>query len=189
MEVQMSTIVGSFKKTWLVVGILALGFASLPMAGVSALSVPDPITTSTPAQKGIDRLKMVWAREQTIYNKLDTFFNNVDQRIALWQKLIDKAKTNGKDVTSLQTALNNFSEALVQARPIFQATYGIVSSHPGFDNNGDVTDQGQALTTVKDVGEKLKEIHLLLSGPVRAFREALRAFRQANAPIGTPAPK
>lgn len=183
----MSTIVGSFKKTWLVVGILALGFASLPPAGAFALSVSNPISTPTPPpHKGVDRMEQAWAREQTIYNKLGDFFNNVNQRIARWQKLINKAKANGKDISTLQSALNNLSEAVAQARPIFQGTGGIISSHMGFDENGNVTDQGQALTTVKDLGEKFKEIHLLLSDSVKTFREAVRAFRQANAPTGTP---
>jgi hypothetical protein len=184
----MSTIVGSFKKTWLVVGILALGFASLSMAGASALSVSDPITTPTPTQMGIDRLEMIWARERAVYNKLGRFFNIVDQYKPRWQKLINKAKANGKDVSTLQSALNNFSEAVAQAKPIIHAAYGIFSTHPGFDGNGNVTDQGQALTTVKEVGEKFKEIHLLLSDSVKALREAVWAFRQANAPTGKPVP-
>jgi hypothetical protein len=184
----MSTIVVWLKKTWLAACILALGFASLPMVGAHALTVSDPRTTPTPTQKGTNRLEQVWVREQAIYGKLSTFFTDIDQRITRWQQLINKAKANGKDITTLQTALDNFSGAVKQAEPIYQSTIGTVSSHPGFDENGNVTDQAQALTTVKDLGEKFREIRQLILGSANALRDAMKAFRSANLPAATPAP-
>jgi len=188
----MSTIVVWFKKTWLVVTITALGFAFMPLASAYAITPPDPmatpITTPIPTQRGTDRLVRVWAAEQTIYNKLGTFLNNVDQRITQGQDLINKAKAKGKDTSALQTALDTFSAAVKQAQPIYQSTQGIVSSHLGFDANGQVTDQAQALTTVQDLGEKFKEIHQLLHDPRTALYEAIRAFRQAHAPTAAPTP-
>lgn len=188
----MSTIVVWLKKTRVAACILALGFASLPMVGAHALTVSNPITaptpTSTPPHKGTIRLEQVWIREQAIYGKLTTFFADIDQRITRWQQLINKAKANGKDISALQTALDNFSGAVNQAQPIYQGTIGIVSSHPGFDQNGSVTDQVQALSTVKDLGGKFLEIHQLLSDPGKALRDAFTAFRLANLPASTPAP-
>jgi hypothetical protein len=188
----MSTIVVRLKKTWLVVTITALGFAFMPLAGAHAFTPPNPIatpvTTPVPAQRGTDRLVQVWAKEQAIYGKLGTFLNNVDERITKGQELINKAKAKGKDTSALQTALDTFSAAVKQAQPIYQSTQGIVSSHSGFDANGQVTDQTQALTTVQDLGGKFKDIHQLLYDPRVALREAIKAFRQANAPKASPTP-
>jgi hypothetical protein len=184
----MSTIVVWLKKAWLAIGILALGIASIPMANVSALNVLDPITTPTPTRKGTDQLEQAWVREQAVYGRLSTFFTDIDQRITKWQRLIDRAKANGKDITTLQTALDNFSGAVKQAEPIYQGTIGTVSSHPGFDENGKVTDQAQALTTVKDLGEKFREIRQLILGPANVLRDAMKAFRSANPPATTPVP-
>jgi hypothetical protein len=88
----------------------------------------------------------------------------------------------------LQTPLDNFSAAAKQAQPIFRDTSATVSSHPGFDTNGNVTDRAQALATVKDLGDKFKEIHQLLSDPRDSLRQALKDFRQANTPTPNPAP-
>ncbi len=156
----MSTIVVWFKKSWLVVTIIALGFAFMPLASAYAIAPPDPMatpaTTPVPAQKGTERLARVWAREQDIYGKIGTFLNNVDQRITKGQDLINKAKANGKDTSALQTALDAFSAAVKQAQSIYQSAQGIVSSHSGFDANGQVTDQAQALTTVQNLGGKFQ---------------------------------
>jgi len=186
----MSTIVVWFKKAWLVVTITALGLAFMPLAGVYALTPPNPmatpVTTPVPTQKGTDRLVQVWAREQAIYSKLGTFLNNVDQGITRGQDLINKAKAKGKDTSALQTALDTFSAAVKQAQPIYQSTQGIVSSHSGFDANGQVTDRTQALTTVQDLGGKFKDIRQVLHDPRVALQGAIKAFRQANAPTASP---
>lgn len=184
----MSTIVMWFKRTWLIGTIVSLGLVSLPMANAYALGLPDPVTPPAPTGISTDRLEQVWAREQTIYNRLGIFFDNVDQRISKGQELIDKAKANGKDVSALQAALDAFSDAVKQARPIYQSANGIVSSHQGFDANGMVTDQEKAVQTVKDLGGKFKEIRQILLDPGKALRQAIKAFREANRPSATPVP-
>jgi hypothetical protein len=184
----MSMIALWFKRTWLILGIAALGFGFMPLASAQALAPSNPTAAPTPTKTSGDRLAQAWVREQAIYNKLGTLFADVDQRIPRLQELINKAKAKGRDVSALQTALDNFSGAVKQAEPIYQSTSGTVASHPGFDANGNVTDQTQALTTVKDLGEKFKEIRQLISVPAKALRDAMQAFRSANSPSGTPAP-
>jgi hypothetical protein len=184
----MSTIAMWFKKTWLILGIAALGFGFMPQASAQALAPSNPVTTPIPTQTGGVRLAQAWVREQAIYNKLGTFFADVDLRIPRLQQLINKAKANGRDVSALQAALDNFSGAVKQAEPIYQSTSGTVSSHPGFDANGNVTDQTQALTTVKELGDKFKEIRQLILVPANALRDAMQAFRSANTPSATPIP-
>ena len=184
----MKTIELWFKRIWLVVAIITFGFAYGPMAGAYALTPTATGIPTAPAPKAKERLRQVWSREQVVYAKLDTFLNNVDQGISNVQELINRAKTRGKDTSDLQNALDSFSEAVNQAEPIYQSTAGIVTSHPGFDENGNVTDPLQAFATVKELGEKFKQIRQLLLGPGKALREALKTFHDENMATAVPKP-
>jgi hypothetical protein len=175
------------KKISVLAWIAALGLSLVPMAGVYALGQADPPTPAA-GQISTDRLEQIWAKEQAAYNRLGTFLDRLDGRISKAQELIDKAKANGKDVSAIQAALDAFADAAKQAHPLYEGLKGIISSHQGFDANGKVTDQEKARETVKDLGGKLKEIRHLLVEPARALREAIKAFRQANRPAGTPTP-
>ncbi len=184
----MSMIVIWCKRVLLVAVAAALGLGALPIANVFALSPSDLVTPTPPAQQPTSRLERVWSREQAIYTKLGDFFNNSDQMISKAQGLINKAKANGKDTSGVQTALDAFNAATKQAEPIYQSAGGIISSHQGFDGNGNVIDQAQGLTTVKDLGSKLMDIHQLMGDPRKALREAIKTFREANKGTTTPAP-
>ncbi len=184
----MSMIVMWFKKTWLVAFVTVFCFGAIPMANAFAFEPFDTITPTPPTPQPSDRLESAWAKEKVIYNKVGLFFNNSDPIVTKVQSLINKAKANGKDTAAIQSALDAFSKAVQQAEPIYQSSGGIVSAHPGFDENGKVSDQVQALATVKDMREKFMEIRQLLLDPKNALRDALKAFRQGNKPSITPAP-
>jgi len=158
------------------------------MANVFAIEPPDSITPTPPTTQPSDRLESAWAKEKEIYNKLGLLFNNSDPIITKIQGLINKAKAKGKDTAVLQSALDAFSEAVKQAEPIYQSIEGIVNSHQGFDENGKVTDQIQALATVNDMRGKFLEIRQLLLDPRKALREAIKTFREGNKPSITPSP-
>jgi hypothetical protein len=188
MEVQMSMIVMWFKKAFLMVWVAALGFGTLPMINASALGPSDSTTPTPPTQSPTDRLESVWIKEQAIYTKLGSFLNNSDPFLTRAQGFINKAKANGKDTSALQAALDAFANALKQAEPIYQSAGEIISSHKGFDENGKVINQVQALATVKDLRNNFIEIHQLLLGPRQALKDAFKAFREANKSSTTPTP-
>jgi hypothetical protein len=170
------------KRTALAVSgamILALALLSTPTAYALI-----PLATSTPPTEASNtsRLERVWLRQQTRHDRLGVMFDHVQQRINLGQQRIDQAKSNGKDVTALQQALDDFSAAVQQARPIYQGMQGIISSHQGFDANGIVTDATLAAGTVRSMQEDFLSIRDQLSGPAHALRDAVRSFRQANQP-------
>ncbi|MFT3893338.1 MAG: hypothetical protein QM730_17055 [Anaerolineales bacterium] len=103
--------------------------------------------------------------------------------------MIDRAKSNGKDVTALQAALNAFETAVKAAHPIYESGKGIINSHQGFDANGKVTDAAKAKETVKAMHDKLQEIKAAMDGTGKALKEAIKAFREANPrPTKTPTP-
>lgn len=174
------------RRAGLVGAIIMLGLLSLPTAAASASALPDIATPPAPSQVRTQRLAQAWSREQQIESKLDTFFNTVDTRISNGQALIDRAKANGKDVSTLQVALDAFSAAVKQAQPIFQTTNGIVAAHQGFDSSGNVTDPTKALETVQDLRDKFQQIRQILELPRLALKDAIQAFRQANWPSPTP---
>jgi hypothetical protein len=170
-----------FKKMILAVLSAALVFAAFPVTSAFAQgeNLPKGKVTN-------EKLEQIWAREMAVYERLGKGFTNTDAQIAKFQARIDKAAAKGKDVTSLQAALDAFESALTSARPTYESMSGLVSAHQGFDANGKVTNVEQAKSTVKDVGAKLKEIKSSMNGTGKALREALKAFRAANKPTGVP---
>lgn len=166
-----------FKKTVFLALITALGLAAMPFVSVFAAGEKDP--TPPPAERGQisnERLERVWARQLRIYERI----GRADEFVAKAQKLIDRAKDNGKDISSVQAALDAFEAVVKEAQPIYESAKGIINSHPGFDSNGKVTDPAQARETVKAMREKFKEIRETMNGTGKSLREAIRAFRQAN---------
>ncbi len=178
-----------FKKTILIALVAALGMASLPFVSVSAAGAYDP---PVPPEKQLsnERLEQIWARQLERYERIGKGFERDDAFIERVQKLIDRAKENGKDVSDVQAALDAFEAALKDAHPIYESAKGIVNSHQGFDENGKVTDPAKAQETVNAMRAKFQEIKEAMNGTGKALREAIRAFREANPrpPRPTPTP-
>jgi len=169
-----------FKKTMLFALVAALGLASLPHVNVFAAghTLANAYDATPPPQIQItnDRLELIWARQLRIYERL----GRVDGLTEKVQRLIDRAKANGKDVSAVQAALDAFEAQWKEANPIYESIKGIVNSHQGFDANGKVTDSEKAKATVKEMHGKFKEIRDTLNGTGKALREAIKVFREAN---------
>ena len=164
------------KKTILVALVAALGLAAMPFVSASAAGANDPTPPPPAGQIRTERLERVWARQLRIYERM----GRTDEFIEKVQKLIDRAKANGKDVSAVQAALDAFKAAAKDAKPTYESLKGIVNSHQGFDNSGNVTDPEKAKETVQAMHEKFKQIRETLNGTGKALRETIRAFRQAN---------
>jgi hypothetical protein len=176
-----------FKKTILLALVAALGLASLPLVNVSAAGEYDP---PTPGGKQLsnERLEQVWARQLERYERIGQRFEREDEFMAKAQKLIDRAKANGKDVLAVQAALDAFEAAVQKAHPIYESSKGIVNSHQGFDANGKVTDPAKAQETVNAMRAKFEAIKDAMGGTGKALHEAIKAFRAANPPTPKPTP-
>ena len=175
-----------FRNTiWFAI-VFALGLASLPLSSVSAAGDYDP---PVPEQRQIsaERLERVWARQLRLYQHIGNGFEREASFIERVQSLIDRAEANGKDVSGVQAALDDFEAAVKDARPIYESANGIVNSHQGFDENGRVIDPEKAQETVQAMRWKLQQIKDAMDGTRKALREAIRAFREANPrPQSTP---
>ncbi len=165
-----------FKKTILVALVAAtLVFAALPVTSVFAQGVNPPKGGLTD-----ERLEQIWARQLRRYERLGKAFEDTDAHIARFQRMIDKAAENGKDVSALQAALDAYESALIAAQPTYDHIGGIVNSHQGFDENGKVEDAELAKSTVEQMRMKMQEIKSTMGDSFKALREALKAFREAN---------
>jgi len=162
-----------FKKTILFALVAALAVASLPFVSVSAAGAQDP---STPPQVSNERLENIWARQLRAYERM----SHTDQFVAKAQKLIDRAKENGKDVSAVQAALDAFEAQVKEAHPIYESAKGIINSHQGLDSDGKVTDPEKAKETIQSMHEKLNEVREAMDGTGKVLREAIKAFREAN---------
>ena len=170
------------KNTVLFALAVTLALAVFPLTSASAAGQNDP---STPPQNQLshERLERVWARQLQFYNR----FGRTDELIDKAQRLIDRAKASGRDVSTVQAALDAFEAATKDAHPIYESMTGIVNSHQGFDENGKVTDPAKARETVQAMRAKMQEIKTIMNGTGRALREAIKAFRQASPhPASTP---
>jgi hypothetical protein len=175
-----------FRKTILLALVAALGLAAMPFIRVSAAGANDPTPPPQPAgQIRTERLEQVWARQLRVYDQM----GRTDEFIERVQKLIDRAKANGKDVSAVQAALDAFKAAARDAQPIYEGIKGIINSHQGFDSNGKVIDPEKAKETVQAMHEKFREIRDAMNGTGKALHEAIKAFREANPrPQQTPTP-
>ena len=175
-----------FKKTVLMALVAVLAVVVLPIASVSASGLNDPADPPADASRLSDeRLERIWARLQRMYERQEHMLERTDAMIERIQGLIDRMEENGKDVAALQSALDAFEEALKEAHPIYESAKGSINSHQGFDAAGNVTDHEKAVETVRELGEKLKEVRELIGEPGKALREAIKAFRDANRPMDT----
>ncbi len=186
-----------FRKTILSMGLLrlfaliaALGLAAMPFVSAFAAGNNDPTTPPAPSgQISNEKLEQVWARQLHTYERIGNGFDRVDSFTENAQRLIAKAKANGKDVSAVQAALDAFEAAVKEAHPVYESAKGIINSHQGFDANGKVTDPEKAKETVKAMHAKLQEIKTAMNGTGKTLREAIKAFREANPrphPTSTP---
>lgn len=166
------------QKTMMAFLAVALAFAALPITNAFAAD-------ETPPAKGEltdEKLAEIWARQQQGYERMGKAFEDTDAHIARFQSMIDKASENGKDVTSLQAALDAYEAALLASAPAYEELGQVFRTHSGFDANGNVTDSEKALATVKEARDQMKAIKESMGGTFKALREAIKAFREANKP-------
>ncbi|HTX91056.1 MAG TPA: hypothetical protein VMC09_07560 [Anaerolineales bacterium] len=177
-----------FKKIALGALVVALGLAAFPALGASAAGLNDQ-TTPPANQPNYARLQQVWAREQSVYQREGNALSKASGFITKAQALLDKATAKGWDTSAVQAALNAFAAAIPAAQTAHDAGASIISSHAGFDADGNVTDRATALQTVKDLRDVLKNTRTAMNGTGKALHEAIKALREAHprpTPTATP---
>ena len=164
-------------KIMMAVLAITITFAALPVTQAYAADEQPPAEELTSEQ-----LEKVWARQLKIYERTGKAFEDPSAHIEKIQNLIDKAAEKGKDVSSLQAALDAYEDALLASKPEYDALGEIIDAHNGFDAEGKVTDEEQARATVAEVRDGMKAVKDSMGGTFKALREAIKAFRESNKP-------
>jgi len=164
------------KKFVLVVVIAALGFAALPAVPAYALGEREgerPELTD-------ERLAEIWAKEVALFEKQGQFLDNADNIIAKVEDLIARLQEQGIDTSTVEAALAAFEDAVRAAKPVHAQANGIVNSHKGFDDNGQVVDREEAIESIRALGANLKEFRATMGNTLQGIRQAISALREAN---------
>ncbi len=166
----------------LVISLLALTVVNVFAAPVQSQAFA---ITRTPLAPGLgDAAKAALSnylkREQNFLTLQETHLQRTGQIASTAQQLIDAAKAEGKDTTSLETALAQFNTDIANAQSEHDQAASILGAHNGFDANGSVTDLSAARQTVVDARTALRSAHASIVQAVTTFRQAVEQWRTTN---------
>ena len=109
--------------------------------------------------------------------------NRLDQArhyVTITRPFLAELKAQGKDTSTLEAALTNFSSQIQAAQASHDAAKQILEAKAGFDANGQVTDPQQARETLRTARQPMLEAQLTMKQAVLDLRQVIRDFRQAN---------
>jgi hypothetical protein len=160
----------------MVLGMALAGVAFAPAGTALAASpaqTPEPPLRQQILELSLQREKLILQGQQLRIE----FAHQVAGQVQTW---IDRLNGQGKDTSDLAAALAAYNSSLDQAQSSWNNANSILTTAAGFDGDGHVTDQEQALKTVQDAGDALRQTHRILADAGRALRRAVHAFRVAN---------
>ena len=167
--------------------LISLVVAMLALSNVlAAPAITAPLViTRTPLAPGLKDaaaagLSNYFKREQNWLNDQSASLQKANQAATTTQQLIDAAQAEGKDVSSLQTALNQYNSDIANAQSQHDQASSIISAHNGFDSSGAATDLNTAYHTVVDARTALREAHADIVLAVTTLRQAVEQWRAAN---------
>jgi DNA repair ATPase RecN len=167
-------------KGILVMLVLAVSLVTIPVSSAFALGPDEPPESEGEPRIPDERIEKAWERLGDLYERQGEILDRADTFSGKVQELIDRMTENGKDTASLQAALDAFVEEVNNAQVVYDSAREILESHEGFDANGKVTDREQAVETLRELGEKIKEVRQMVGEPGKALREAIRAYRESH---------
>jgi hypothetical protein len=171
-------------KSTLMKGALAIAAVAMLVVMNLAIAAPTYAQAPTPQANRPDPRKDMrerqFKREQTWFNTQTKTLPGAETIATKVQNYIDAQNAQGKDTSSLTTALATFNAQVATAQSSHDAAGTLISAHAGFDDNGMVTDLQQASQTVINVRKSLMDAHKTLRQAVIDLRNSIRAYRQAN---------
>ena len=172
-------------KGWLIKlagGALAVALAA-SLALVPAYAASGAVTgpaAGTPPPTFNQALTNIYQREQTWLNIQSNRLTDANTIAVNAQNWINTLKGQGKDTSVLSTALAAFNAQVATAQAGHDTASNILSGHTGFDSSGQVTDRGQAITTLRTAFQSLQSAHLTLLSAAVNLRLAVRNWINAN---------
>jgi hypothetical protein len=167
--------------------VLLLGFMVLPAqpAYAEGADAPQFIITRTPIapyakDAAAVALSNFFKREQNWLNQQTTHLQKSVQIAATTQQLIDAAKAEGQDTSSLEAALAQFNSTIATAQGDHDQAAGILAAANGFDGNGEVTDLNAARRTVESARLSLRSAHIAIAQATNDLMQVLNAWKNSH---------
>jgi hypothetical protein len=160
-------------------GLICLLSVGLLIGLLVAAAPSLTVYAANPAQNGVV-LENLLKREQIIINDQQARLNLSNQASSAAQTWLNDLNTEGKDISTLQTALTNFQNGVSSAQASLNTAQGLLNAHTGFDGGGQVTNAAQALKTVVDAGRAERQFHLTITPASLDFRQAVRQYIQSH---------
>jgi hypothetical protein len=173
--------VSSSKIVLSAVLLASIAFSLIPSGNVFASAPSDdttpPLSTPQADKKPLDQ---AFKLEQKTHEHQDEMLTKAATASSKVSELIARAKSNGKDTSSLEKALADFNTKIGQIRLTFDQTGKLIKEHKGFDVDGKVTDREQAAITVDAVHKGNQDVRKSLAAVVKDLRTAGEEYRKAN---------
>ena len=143
---------------------IALALIVTAILAVAVFAVPLTVQAAAPVQtaSGI-RLENLLLREKLALADQQNRLDYSRQIAANTQTWIDGLNSQGKDTTALVNGLAAFNQGIDSAQASHDTAAGILASPAGFDENGKVADSTQALQTIRNAGNALRQAHLTIT--------------------------
>jgi hypothetical protein len=106
----------------------------------------------------------------------DDVVNRLETRI---EKLIE----DGEDPAGMQDILDAFLENMNAVEEAHKELGDLIETHVGFDDEGEVLDEDQALATLRSIAEGLLDIHQLAEDARFSLRWDLKTYRYKNSSL------
>lgn len=171
-----------------IVTIVLSGLAVLGLSVAAFAWAPDAIAATPATGEDYSNLEMAYGNAQVALKGQQNRIDLSKQIAANVQTFIDAQKAIGKDTSSLDAALANYSAQFASAQTVHDQAGSVLGTHAGFDANGVVTDSTQAKQTLRSARNYMRQAHTLIASSSQALHSVLRVFRQANRPVATPQP-
>ncbi len=128
----------------------------------------------------IEALEIAYANEQAWLTAQQNNLTKASTVVTNVQNLISVAQSNSLNTTGLSSALTVFQSQLTTAQSSDTTAANLLSTHNGFDNNGNVTGTAAAVLTVNESKQSLMTAHNVLVQSSNNLMRAMNLWRAQN---------
>lgn len=173
----------NLKTVWgvmagLAIGVIVLiGGGAVPTPTLASPSETSPIATPRPPanpvlERGFKQAKVLLKQQK---NKL----NQMNKKVTKAQNFINKQAAKGKDVSTIQAALDAFKTQLSAAQAAQNTAQQILAAKAGFNGKGKVINPEQAQQTVRNARQALDQAKNILRQAVADFDRAMKEYKHS----------
>lgn len=157
--------------------IVLIGGVSVPTPTMASPSETSPIATPRPPANPV--LEQGFKQAKTQLKQLAKKLKQMNKKVGKAQNFINKQAAKGKDVSTIQAALNAFKTQLSAAQAAQNTAQQILAAKAGFNNKGKVINPEQAQQTVSNAKQALDQAKNILRQAAADFDRAMEAYKHS----------